>query len=322
MSILTHKYIAYLRIFLYVHMYVYLHIYTYIYIYVDTYIFIHIYINIYIQIHIISCTYTCTCVCFSWVFVYSQRSWLKQYLYCRPDTTPSFFGIFIHKRYPRWVHDTVYVLGRCLYANLYIYTYIHVHICKTHMVSMSLVFSNIECVSIDIDTDTDTDTDTYGVYVWYFQISSVYLYIHTRSSLVFSNIECVSIHTHSIHTRYRSSLVFSNTRSGIFKYRVCIYTECVWNGTGWRRLIGSPKLKIIFHKRATKYRALLRKMTYKDKGFYEPSPPCICRCMHSTNMFTFLQIYMGIFFENTFIYIFICTWIYIYLEISSLKHGY
>ena len=33
--------------------------------------------------------------------------------------------------------------------------------------------------------------------------------------------------------------------------------------TGWRRLVGSPKLQIIFHKRATKYRALLRKMTIK-----------------------------------------------------------
>ena len=44
--------------------------------------------------------------------------------------------------------------------------------------------------------------------------------------------------------------------------------------TGWRRLIGSPKLHIIFHKRATKYRSLLRKMTYKDKGSYHSSPPC------------------------------------------------
>ena len=44
--------------------------------------------------------------------------------------------------------------------------------------------------------------------------------------------------------------------------------------TGWRTLIGSPKLQIIFHKRATKYRSLLRKMTYKDKGSYESSPPC------------------------------------------------
>jgi len=45
--------------------------------------------------------------------------------------------------------------------------------------------------------------------------------------------------------------------------------------TGWRRLIGSPKLQIIFHKRATKYRALLPKTTYSDKGPYESSPPCI-----------------------------------------------
>ena len=31
---------------------------------------------------------------------------------------------------------------------------------------------------------------------------------------------------------------------------------------------------MMFHKRATKYRALLLKMTYKDKGSYESSPPC------------------------------------------------
>jgi len=37
----------------------------------------------------------------------------------------------------------------------------------------------------------------------------------------------------------------------------------------WQRLIGSPKLQIIFQKRANKYRALLLKMTYKDKGSYE-----------------------------------------------------
>jgi len=44
--------------------------------------------------------------------------------------------------------------------------------------------------------------------------------------------------------------------------------------TGWRRVIGSPKLQTIFHKRAFKYRSLLRKMTYKDKGSYESSPSC------------------------------------------------
>jgi len=44
--------------------------------------------------------------------------------------------------------------------------------------------------------------------------------------------------------------------------------------TGWRRLIGSFKLQIIFHKRAIEYRSLLWKMTYKVKGSYDSSPPC------------------------------------------------
>ena len=59
--------------------------------------------------------------------------------------------------------------------------------------------------------------------------------------------------------------------------------------TGWRRLIGSPKLQIIFHKRATKYRALLRKMNYKDKGSYESLPPCNVRYAY---MYIYKNIYI------------------------------
>ena len=55
----------------------------------------------------------------------------------------------------------------------------------------------------------------------------------------------------------------------------CDSAVCASMDTGWRRLIGSPKLQIIFHKRATKYRSLLRKMIYEDKGSYESSPPCM-----------------------------------------------
>jgi len=40
-----------------------------------------------------------------------------------------------------------------------------------------------------------------------------------------------------------------------------------WVGTGWPRLIGCLKLQVIFRKTAMNYRALLRKMTYKDKAF-------------------------------------------------------
>ena len=45
--------------------------------------------------------------------------------------------------------------------------------------------------------------------------------------------------------------------------------------TGWRRLIGCLKLPVMFHKRATNYRALLRKITYEDKASYDSTLPCI-----------------------------------------------
>jgi len=60
-----------------------------------------------------------------------------------------------------------------------------------------------------------------------------------------------------------------------------LYGYCSMNSirTGWRRLIGSPELQIIFYKRATKYRAPLLKMTYNDKGSYESLPPCSNSCI-------------------------------------------
>jgi len=64
---------------------------------------------------------------------------------------------------------------------------------------------------------------------------------------------------------------------------LCLWV-CICICTGWRRLIGSPKLQIIFHKRAIKYRSLLRKTTYKDKGFYESSPPCIAAVSNLCNL--------------------------------------
>ena len=44
--------------------------------------------------------------------------------------------------------------------------------------------------------------------------------------------------------------------------------------TQWQRCIGYLKLQVSFCKRATNFRALLRKMIYIDKASYAPSPPC------------------------------------------------
>ena len=44
--------------------------------------------------------------------------------------------------------------------------------------------------------------------------------------------------------------------------------------TGWRKLTGRLKSREISRKRATNYRALVRKMTYKDKASYDSTPLC------------------------------------------------
>ena len=106
----------------------------------------------------------------------------------------------------------------------------------------------------------------------------------------------IHIHIHILIYTYMYTCIFISMHTdpmlgcdtGLFRHVIC-EIRFLWpvshahskgqeaqrlNNTGWRRLIGSPKLQIIFHKRATKYRSLLREMTYKDKGSYESSPPC------------------------------------------------
>jgi len=44
--------------------------------------------------------------------------------------------------------------------------------------------------------------------------------------------------------------------------------------TWWQRLTGCLKVQVFFRKRATNCRALLQKMTYKDKASCNSTPPC------------------------------------------------
>ena len=85
--------------------------------------------------------------------------------------------------------------------------------------------------------------------------------------------------------------------------------------TGWRRTTACLELQVIFRKRATNYRALLRKMTCKDEALYGSSPSFTqgilttsqaCWCLASKRL---ISIYM---------YIHIC--VYIYISIYLCKY--
>jgi len=77
------------------------------------------------------------------------------------------------------------------------------------------------------------------------------------------------MYLHTIaHAGFRGCCIFSGNCHNVRQDEVQVMY------TGWRRPIGCLKLQVIFRKRATNYRALLRKMTYKDKASYGSSPPC------------------------------------------------
>jgi len=112
---------------------------------------------------------------------------------------------------------------------------------------------------------------------WYkFKFANAHWNLH------FSPMVCACFYKHTswlfvcMHT-----YVCAQMRGFLFCTSMRVSYMYVYHTTGWQRLMGSPKLQIIFQKRAIKYRSLLRKMTYKDKGSYESSPPCTVCCVCS-----------------------------------------
>ena len=65
---------------------------------------------------------------------------------------------------------------------------------------------------------------------------------------------------------------FAKSGHRTFRIRFQIFTRAVW--IFCTDSLTSQYHRVIFHKRATKYRSILREMTYKDKGSYGSSPPC------------------------------------------------
>ena len=161
---------------------------------------------------------------------------------------------------------------RSIFVHLYTHTRIHTY---THTHVQSKALHEVRAWFVDVRECTYTYTRTLidphpRVHTYTYTHIRTYTNIHTSvEACVYAKCMYVIFFHIYIHT----SIIHTHSRTHIYMHtRV---EEC----TGWRRLIGSPKLQIIFHKRATKYRSLLWKTTYKDKGSYESSPPCSVWCI-------------------------------------------
>jgi len=163
-----------------------------------------------------------------------------------------------------------------MYVHTFYQSYTCKHTCTKILSKIHLyVFNHQTLANRHCHTHTHTQTDTY-----------THTHTHTNKHIHTHTQTDTYTHTHT-HTHTHTYTHIYDFNSSTFANRHSQINPNIlnWNRrnekegkqkahTGWRRLIGSPKLQIICHKRATKYRSLLRKMTYKEKGSYESSPPC------------------------------------------------
>jgi len=150
-----------------------------------------------------------------------------------------------------------------------IYAFIYIHVCvKLHV--YRYVWIMYECTHEIYHSN---------VFIWGFTMARLFkrelhfsVYMHTYIYICV----CVWLHIYR-YVRIMYECIYKLYHSNVFIWGFTMarpFDVFQKRATGWRGLIGSLKLQIIFHKRATKYRSLLRKMTCKDKGSYESSPPC------------------------------------------------
>ena len=116
---------------------------------------------------------------------------------------------------------------------------------------------------------------------------------------------------------YTYIYIYIYTYSGMNLYRypyVCTYTY-VHIGTGWRRPIGCLKLQVVYRTRATNHRALLRKITYKEKASCGSLLPC-------TNMWCTIYALWPFLFPSLLVVLFvlICIYVYIYMFVYTYTY--
>jgi len=224
------------------------------------------YINTYIYIYV----YICRCIyMYAYVFVYT---YFNLYIY-----TYMYILICIHICMYTYMYN-IYVCT-CMYTYTYICTCMYMHIAPgTQYQLLHFIFF---CAQVH--------TNNRKREVFLRLVSVHQQYITSQRLRVYpphSSKKLKDVQTHSMLIRQiqQHTVTHCNTLQHITSHCNTLqhtathhkYFLIHQQHTGWRKCIDYLKLQVIFRKRATNYRALLRKITYKDTASYDSTPPCNC----------------------------------------------
>ena len=188
-------------------------------------------------------------------------------------------GLYTHTRNPNvWTYVRIFLSLRvCMYTRcksvfIDVFTQLYVRMLLSEYEYMYIYIYT--CIHINTHIDRYMQTPFY---------LHVYLCIWGGTISGIDKIVCLFCRKLSLlqvsFAKETYNLIDPINRSLPIRLQRCFHHALV--AAGWRRLIGCLKLQVVFRKRATNYRALLRKMTYEDKASYHSMPPCRSRvCKH------------------------------------------
>jgi len=136
------------------------------------------------------------------------------------------------------------------------------------------------------------------IYMYVHVYTFMYMHVHICVYIYINNHKCTHICLYDWFLACSKDVIKS-----LFQSKR-VFGEQPVHSTGWRRPIGCLKLQVIFRKRATDHKALLRKMIYKDKASYGSSPLCKRLYMY-TYSYQHVYTYSYVFLQ-TCLYMFIC----------------
>jgi len=250
---------------------------------------------IYIYIHMETDTHKHTCICkpvykdsFSKCFFFWNRTDRDSF-----STTNIWMYIYGHTYTPHHTHTNMHSC-MCKYKDFFFWeseptANLAAHIC---MYSHTHTYKNAHTNTyIPIGTCVHALCN-YSAH--HFACTCIYC-------VYFRMYTCMSIYTHAYIYVYVYVCISScmHVQTCIMQckdicFKTCIFHMCdkthsyVWQDssicTGCRRLIGSLKLSVILRKRATNYKALLRKLSYTDKASYGSSPPFMTLRIYTHNV--------------------------------------
>jgi len=167
-----------------------------------------------------------------------------------------------------------------------VYVCVYVCVCKC----VCVVF--YVCVFVCACVRAHALAQAFNICLYRFRTSHTHTYAHTYTHIHTHHTHNTHTHTHIVSTwmsRVNESCQKGMLRKSIFhvtQINLSLHTyEWVMPHIEWVMSMSHvthmnkscPAYH--FHKRATKYGSLLRKMTYQDKGSYESSPPCISQTL-------------------------------------------